>query len=207
MEIFAAGFAGRDRKIITRYFGWDGQGQHTLEALGGSMASAAERIRQICSLAIKQQRNIEVFAPVLDQAIAFLAARIPGNLASLQREFDEARISACRLPIELVVEASRLLGRKPPCVLVPVEQGHMAVAAAQARLPGAIAKAAKQAAANYGAATVSRVLAEFAASACRGCPASWSMKHCRCWPGFAGWTPGGNGSSAMARIRTTGCRT
>jgi hypothetical protein len=162
VEIFAAGFAGRDRKIITRYFGWDGQGQHTLEALGRKYGVSRERIRQICSRAIKQQRNIEVFAPVLDRAIAFLAARIPGNLASLQREFDEARISAGRLPIELVVEASRLLGRKPPCVLVPVERGHMAVAAAQARLPGAIAKAAKQAAANYGAATVSRVLAELA---------------------------------------------
>ncbi len=160
VEIFGAGGASRDRQIIARYFGWDGHGRHTLEALGGKYGVSRERIRQICSRAIKQHRNIEVFAPVLDRAMAFLAARIPRNLAALQAEFNEARISACRLPIELIIEAARLLGRKPPCVLVAVEQGHVAVAAAQARLPGAIARAAKEAAANYGAATVSRVLAE-----------------------------------------------
>jgi hypothetical protein len=162
VEIFGAGWANRDRQIIARYFGWDGQGPQTLEALGRKYDVSRERIRQICSRAIKQHRNIEVFSPVLDRATAFLAARIPRNLAALQAEFDKARISACHLSIELVVEAARLLGRKPPCVLVAVEQGRVAVAAAQARLPAAIARAAKLVAANYGAATVSRVLAELA---------------------------------------------
>jgi hypothetical protein len=163
VEIFGAGEESRDRQIIARYFGWDAQGQHTLEALGQKYGVSRERIRQICSRAIKQHRNIEVFAPVLDRALAFLATGIPRNLAALQAEFDKARISACRLPIEVVVEAARLLGRKPPCVLVAVEQGRVAVTAAQSRLPAAIARAAKQAAANYGAATVSQVLAELAA--------------------------------------------
>jgi hypothetical protein len=161
-DVFGAGWANRDRQIIARYFGWDGQGPHTLEVLGRKYGVSRERIRQICSRAIKQHRNIDVFVPVLDRAIAFLAARIPRNLAALQAEFDKARISACHLPIELVVEAARLLGRKPPCVLVAVEQGRVAVAAAQSRLPAAIARAAKLVAANYGAATVSRVLAELA---------------------------------------------
>ena len=165
VEIFAAGFVGRDRQIVTRYFGWDGQGRHTLEALGQKYGVSRERIRQICSRAIKQHRNIAVFAPALDRAIAFLAARIPRSLAALQAEFDKAGISAGRLPIELVLEAAPLLGRQPPCVLVAVEEGHVAVAASQARLPAAIARAAKQVAANYGAATVSRALEELSARA------------------------------------------
>lgn len=176
VEIFAAGFVGRDRQIVTRYFGWDGQGRHTLEALGQKYGVSRERIRQICSRAIKQHRNIAVFAPALDRAIAFLAARIPRSLAALQAEFDKAGISAGRLPIELVLEAAPLLGRQPPCVLVAVEEGHVAVAASQARLPAAIARAAKQVAANYGAATVSRALEELSARCMPRCPASWLTK-------------------------------
>jgi len=165
VQIFAAGFVGRDRQIVTRYFGWDGQVRHTLEALGRKYGVSRERIRQICSRAIKQHRNIDVCAPALDRAIAFLAARVPRSLAALQAEFDGAGISAGRLPIELVIEAASLLGRKPPFVLVAVEEGQVAVAPGQARLPGAIARAAKQVAANYGAATMSHVLAELSSPA------------------------------------------
>ena len=160
VEIFGAGEASRDRQIIARYFGWDGQGRRTLEALGREYGVSRERIRQICSRAIKQCRNVAVFAPVLDRAIAFLAARIPRSLAALQTEFDRARFSACRLPIALVAEAAKLLGRKPPCVLAAVEKGYVAVAAGPSRLPGVIAQAAKRIAANYGAATLSRLRSE-----------------------------------------------
>ncbi len=160
VAIFSAGEASRDRQIIAGHFGWGGHGRRTLDALGRKYGVSRERIRQICNRAIKQHRNVEVFAPVLDRALAFLAARIPSSLAALQAEFDKARLSACRLPIDVVVEAASLLGRTPPFVLAAVEEGRVAVAAAQARLPAAIARAAKQAAANYGAATISRVLAE-----------------------------------------------
>jgi len=160
VEIFGAGEASRDRQIIARYFGWDGQGRRTLEVLGREYGVSRERIRQICSRAIKQCRNVAVFAPVLDRAVAFLAAQIPRRLAALQTEFDRARFSACRLPIALVAEAMKLLGRKPPCVLAAVEKGYVAVAAGQLRLPAAIAQAAKRIAANYGAATLSRLTSE-----------------------------------------------
>jgi hypothetical protein len=158
--IFAAGFVGRDRQIVTRYFGWDGGGRQTLEALGRKYGVSRERIRQICSQAIKQHRGIDVFAPALDRAVAFLAPRVPRGVPALKAEFDETGISAGRVPIEVIVEAAELLGCPLPWVLAAVDDQQVAVAAAEARLPHAIARAAKQVAANYGAASVDHLLAE-----------------------------------------------
>ena len=162
-EIFDPGGPDRDRQIVVQYFGWDGHGRRTLEALGREYGLTRERIRQICSRAVKQQRNVEAFAPVLDRAIAFLAERTPMNLAALQAEFDKSRISACRLSIESVCQAARFLGRKLPFATVAVDKGRVVVAAGHARLPAAIVRAAKRAAASYGAAAVADVVAELSA--------------------------------------------
>jgi hypothetical protein len=121
VEIFAAGFVGRDRQIVTRYYGWDGGGRWTLEALGQKYGVSRERIRQICSRAIKQHRGIEVFAPALDRAVALLAPRVPRGVPALQAEFDETGISAGRVPIEVIVEAAELLRRSLPWVLAAVD--------------------------------------------------------------------------------------
>jgi Mor family transcriptional regulator len=163
VDIFGVGEATRDRQIIARYFGWDGQGRRTLEALGREYGVSRERIRQICNRAIKRHRHIEVFAPILDRAIGFIAARTPGPLAVLQEEFNRSRISTCRLPIELVCRAARYLGHELPFAIVAVDKGWIVVGGEDARLPRAIAGAAYHAAASYGAATVQSVIAGLAA--------------------------------------------
>jgi len=166
LDIFAPGFSRRDRRIVAEYYGWDGKGGCTLETLGRRYKLSRERIRQICVRAVKQARDAPVFAPVLDQALAFLEERFPMGLEELQAEFDAAGFSKCKLPIEAVHQAAGFLSRKPRFVIIEIGQRRMAVLPKQAELPREIVQTAKQVVANYvanyGVGKITEVTAELA---------------------------------------------
>ena len=82
----------RDRQIVAEYHGWDGGGRQTLEKLGQKYDLSRERIRQVCVRATKRVCRVTVFAPVLDRALAYIAAT-----AAVRRGASAARIRRCRL--------------------------------------------------------------------------------------------------------------
>jgi len=160
IEIFSPVASGRDREIVALYYGWDGSGGHTLEELGEQYGLSRERIRQVCVRAIKRNRGAQVFAPVLDRALAFIAERLPKGVEDLKAAFDAAGFSACRMPLETVREAAEFLSREPEFALVTVGQRQLAVKPGAAALPGTIVQVARRAVLSYGAATTSDVRAE-----------------------------------------------
>jgi hypothetical protein len=160
--IFASGAAPRDRQIVAAYHGWDGKGCHTLEELGKTHGLSRERIRQVCMHAIQRTRHTTVFAPVLDQAIEFLDARVPKALGALQSELDASGISPCRLSIETVQQAGKFLSRRLPFVIVNLGKGLLAADPKYSGLPRLIARAARQVVANYGAGTIGQLRADLA---------------------------------------------
>ena len=162
IAIFAPGFNQRDRQIVSEYYGWDGDGGHTLEHLGRKYGLSRERIRQICVRAIKRNHDTIVFAPVLDRALEFLGGRFPAGIESLQVEFDDAGFSKRRLPIKSVRLAGEFLSRDVTFAIVDIGQSWMAVSVEQAESPRAIVQAAKQVITNYGAARTAEVMAELA---------------------------------------------
>ncbi len=162
MQIFAPGFSSRDQQIVAEYYGWDGGGGHTLEQVGRKYALSRERIRQICSRAIKRNRNTVVFAPVLDRSLALLEKRIPIRLDKLQSQLDAARDSPRRLPVEAILQAAGCLSRRPRFVIVDVGKGRLAIQPKHAKLPRVIAQAARHLATTQGAAKIRDVMSELA---------------------------------------------
>ncbi len=87
MQIFSPAASGRDRQIVAAYYGWDGDGGHTLEDLGRKHGLSRERIRQVCVRAVKRSRRAKIFAPVLDRALAFIVQRVPAPAEGLGEKF------------------------------------------------------------------------------------------------------------------------
>ncbi len=159
-EIFAPSSSLRDRRIVAAYYGWDARGGCTLDELGRRHGLSRERIRQICVRAVARNANTQVFAPVLDRALRFVAERIPCSLARLQAEFDQAGFSACGLPIDSIRRAAEFLSRSATFEVVDTGPARLVVAPEQAALPRLIARAAKRAVANLGAARIADITAE-----------------------------------------------
>jgi len=160
IEIFCPAARGRDREIVTRYYGWDGSGGHTLEELGRRYGLSRERIRQVCVRALKRNRGAKVFAPVLDRSLAFLAERLPREVDALQAAFDAAGFSACGLPLETVGQAAEFLSRDPRFALVAVDRRRVAVRPERVAIPRAIVQSARRAVLSYGATTIGEVAAD-----------------------------------------------
>ena len=163
IQIFAPSSSERDRQIVAEYYGWDGEGGHTLEELGTRYGLSRERIRQVCVRAIKRNRDTVVFAPVLDRAMQFLSERFPIGLDRLQADFEAKEISTKRLTVEAVQQAAGFLGRDMNFEIIDVGRSRLAVLPKHTEIPRMISHAAKQAVTNYGAARISEVLDELTA--------------------------------------------
>lgn len=162
VQVFAPGPRPRDRQIVAEYYGWDGHRGRTLEELGRKHGLSRERIRQVCARAIRRNRDTAVFAPVLDRALALLVKRLPLALDDLQAEFDDAGISACRLPVESVQQAAEFLSRRPEFAVIDVAHNRLAVHPKQAKTLRMIVETARQVVGNYGAAKMTDLMATLA---------------------------------------------
>jgi hypothetical protein len=162
IQIFSSHTSDRDRQIVAEYHGWDGSGGHTLEELGQKHGLSRERIRQVCVRAVKRNRRVKVFAPVLDRVLAFIGQRIPATEARLKSELDATGFSHCGLSLEAILQAAEFLSREPRFELVTVEQTRLVVAVGTGQIPRAVLQAARRAVLSYGATTIAEVAAECA---------------------------------------------
>ncbi len=158
--LFSPTPSARDRELVAGYYGLDGRGGCTLEAMGRKHGLSRERVRQICVRALKRNRRATVFAPVLDRALEFLGQRVPKAVDVLQAEFDAAGFSACRLSVETVHRVAGFLSRSPTFSLVNVGDSCLAVHPNCGELPRAIVQVARRIVLNSGAATIRDVAAE-----------------------------------------------
>jgi len=161
-EIFAPAASYRDRKIVAAYYGWDGQGGQTLDALGRRHRLSRERIRQICIRAVSRNSETAAFAPVLDRALERIVRRIPARLDRLQAELNGSGIAGREVPIESIHRAAEFLGRPARFEIVDMRPAQLVVDPSDVETPGRVIQAARRAVANFGAARLADVVSELA---------------------------------------------
>ncbi len=142
--IFAPPPPSRDREIVTEYFGWDGQGNRTLEELGKRHGLSRERIRQICLRAAKRHCNARVFAPVLDRVLGLIASRMPIPADALRRAFDAAGLGASWLPPKVIRQAAMFLSRPAAFDTVLLEGVELVVPDGSVHAPKVISQVARR---------------------------------------------------------------
>jgi hypothetical protein len=167
-QIFDPGTGQRDREILAGYFGWDGRGARTAEAVGRKYGLSRERIRQICGMAIRRVRNVRVFAPALDRALALLAERPPMPLANFQAEFDAAGAATCHVPVESLLLAAKFLARKPAFTIVEMGKLRMTARPQDAGLLQAVIAALRRATKKCGLGSLEQIMAELARRRVKG---------------------------------------
>ncbi len=159
-QVFGAEASQRDQSIVAQYYGWDGRGRRTLEQLGRKFGLSRERIRQVCLKAARRIRQTPAATPVLDRTLDWLrTCKLPLPVSELQARLDATGLTAGRISLEAVLEAAKLLGRKPPLSIVQVGSTAWAVRPETAALPGMVVTAVRRVAGNYGAATLAQLCA------------------------------------------------
>src|SRR5260370_7556959 len=75
---------GRNALIAARYYGFDGRGGATLQAVGNEIGVTRERVRQIVAAASQGLRTGRSVLPMLDRTSAFLSYHIAPTPPEIQ---------------------------------------------------------------------------------------------------------------------------
>jgi len=122
IDVFASTSKQRNRDILMGYCGWKDGRRHTLAVVGQQFKVTRERVRQVCAkLMCKPKNPSTILAPVMDRALALIAARLPCHARQIEAELAEQKFTAVGMSIEVVLDGAELLGRPVPCMVVQVD--------------------------------------------------------------------------------------
>lgn len=122
IEVFACTPKQRNRDILIGYCGWKDGRRHTLTDVGQRFKITRERVRQVCAKLTRKPKNPStILAPVMDRALAMIAARLPCHARQIEAELAEQKFTAVGMSVEVVLDGAELLGRPVPCKVVKVD--------------------------------------------------------------------------------------
>src|SRR6266852_3220045 len=145
---------GRDARIAARYYGFDGRGGGTLQAVANEIGLTRERVRQIVSEWLGRP-----VSPTLDRTIAFVVDRMPAAATEIEAELRSQGLTSGLFRLEGVIKAAELLGRRLPFSITEVK-GERLVHARDIPSVGTIVRIARRVISHWGMATLSNVVAE-----------------------------------------------
>ncbi|MGA2034380.1 MAG: sigma factor-like helix-turn-helix DNA-binding protein [Thermoguttaceae bacterium] len=163
IQVFTSGTNPRNAEILIGYYGWADGKQHTLTEVGNRFAITRERIRQICAKLTKRPKGLPpLLAPVMDRALAMVAGRLPGPAADIEAELRRRGWTSVGMPLENLITAARLLGRRAEFRVVEVaphqkDSPLLAVHSGQAHVVSAVVDAARKDAYFHGLAAVDEI--------------------------------------------------
>jgi hypothetical protein len=135
IEIFASTPCQRNREILVGYYGWEDGRQHTLTEIGSRFGITRERVRQVCAKLTKRlQSPATPAAPVMDRALAIIAACLPCSAAKIEAELAQQPLTAIGMSVESLMTGAKLLGRPIDFRIVTVEDSKPSAGAADSRL-------------------------------------------------------------------------
>src|SRR6516225_4219952 len=108
---------GRNALIAARYYGFDGGGGSTLQAVVNEIGGTRERVRQIVSAVSESLSIRRAVSPTFDRTIAFVADRIPATAGEIEAGLRSERLTSGLFRLEGVIEAAALLGRRLPFLI------------------------------------------------------------------------------------------
>jgi hypothetical protein len=161
-----ATFAGSERnsRIVTKYFGWNGDGTTTLEAVGVEFGVTRERVRQILARFEKKlgwRINRKVLAtPILDQALQFIVEVAPCHVEKIETGLVAKGITGKPFRLDGLLRTTELLRLKFPYNLVRLGRQRFVMLPEDRRATAAIVRYSRRIVGKQGVATVSDVVAQ-----------------------------------------------
>jgi hypothetical protein len=174
--------AGKNALIAARYYGFDGRGGDSLQAVGNDIGVTRERVRQIAAAASESLRTGRV-SPALDRTIAFVADHMPAAAEEIEAELRSQRLTSGLFRLEGVIRAAELLGKRLPFSITEVK-GERLVHARDIPSVNTIVRIARRVIARWGMATISNVMTEVRKSGSGGGDRKLAVRALTCLGGF-----------------------
>ena len=150
---------GRNALIAARYYGFDGRGGSSLQAVGNEIGVTRERVRQIVSAASESLSIRRAGSPTFDRTIAFVTDRMPAPAGEIEAGLRSQRLTSGLFRLEGVTNAAELLGRRLPFSIAEVK-GERLVYPRDVPSANTIVRMARRLISRWGMATLSDVVAE-----------------------------------------------
>ena len=150
---------GGDAKaqVVARYWGFDGLGGATLQAVGAEFRITAERVRQILGEVVKRVAGRRTAAPALEAALGYIAQRVPAWADVLESGLPAAGISIHSFRVESLLRAAALFGRRAGFCVTNTAKARL-VHALSPLLLEAVVRVARRAIERGGIATIKTLL-------------------------------------------------
>ena len=146
--------SARDRQLVRRVLGWDGQGGCVLAKAGDEVGITRERARQVFHRAVGQIQACEL-SPTFDQILALVHRRRNRAADDVQAELQLRRFTRHRFGLRAICDTARVFGRAPEFVLE--EAAGKLFVVAEPGTVRSILKAATRSSRHYGLQTVAEI--------------------------------------------------
>ena len=99
----------RNVEIITKIWGWSGNGRRTLESVSQEYGITRERVRQIVAKAERKLTKLPLSCPKLKEALTYLVAQAPACEDMLADGLTSAGITAAPFKVDGILSAAKIL--------------------------------------------------------------------------------------------------
>ncbi len=144
----------RDRQLVRRVLGWDGQQGCSLKVAGDEAGITRERSRQIYRGAVARMQTCHL-SPLLDEALACVKLMCNRSAVDVESELLGRGITRFQFGVGALAKTARIFGRTPGFTIE--ETGRQLFVVAGSGVIHSILKTAERASSRYGVQTVSEV--------------------------------------------------
>jgi len=150
----------RDRVVVARYLGWDGQGIRTLRLVADDFKVTRERVRQICSRVRNALKALHPYTPTLNSVLNFIEQQMPAPVADIESRLNTSGLTTGAFRLEGIINFAEVFGRGADISIQNTVGGRIAVPAKAAELVRHILQVARQSVRQHGAVTISDIVAK-----------------------------------------------
>jgi sigma-70-like protein len=128
IRLIPTGFSDRNCSVIVCFFGFDGTGKKTLEAVGQKFGVTRERVRQITSnFALRVQKKRALYLPVFRSACNHIIGALPNSPQTIGQSLREQGIARTEFDVSSISAILRLLNEDEFFEVVSIGDSTLAV--------------------------------------------------------------------------------
>lgn len=153
----------RNKEIIIKFYGWDGKGTKTLEAVGEEFKISRERVRQIANRFQKKlngQQEKLAYLPRFDTAIKLISQTLPSSAEAIEQKLICEGLTSGHFNIEGLLSAAHLLKREVAISLVELNKKIFVVKPSSEKIIKFIVFFSKKAISKQGVSNLSEIAAQ-----------------------------------------------
>lgn len=150
----------RDKKIISKRFGLNGNGLSTLQTIGDEFQVTRERIRQICKKWTDKLQESSVFVPKIEDTIKFITKNTPNSCSVIMEKLVAEGITRKPFQLENIKELADLFKVDYPFMLKEVDGIIYILSDASEMTVNLIHKKARKAIEHWGTSTIEEITSQ-----------------------------------------------